>query len=849
MPPGPDRPLGPAILRIAAWPIETIAPLRGDAFAARVDAWIEAGDAIGRDSGTLTGRLHAVIPALADRATRRAALDLKRRLHGGAEPLPGEPVARLLASPALPPEVGDGLRRMARRRESHAAERAAIEAAHAAELDRAGAELARIARSDAFLRALCLASPSTYRQWCQSGAGGGRERSRRRLQATLHRYLMRAVGRATPNGLWAGIALEDPGLSAERPLDIRPAQAATRVSPALAPFARALEALNRQRPWIEAVGWRINPTLRRAGPERWVFGTVADGIWRALQVEHHPVLDWLTARAPASGGPWRLAEIEADLGRHAPPAAARAIAEGWIAAGLLWSDAAFPAIYADGWEALDAIASVLPAAEAPLWRRCRDALRQIAQTLEAGIDRLAPDALRAQLDAANAAAARVLDRYGPAEPHGDVLVVDRGAPFRFALSDAFAHAIDGRCRAAFAFDRFGLGTSESRIGLRRLFGGLGPGEAVPLADFLTRGLDTEPVPRGLAWEERVLPCAGDLAPQARAAFAGWERAIGAGWADPVLALEAGAAPDVPLPPGSALLLVGTGAEEPALRLGGITPEPCFFYARFSHLFGDAGAGPDPFRAWLQASLRAVEARAPHLRFADLAVRNQRAPNVAARPRLSPDLVDPLDPAALRELTVSCDAAGRPVLRRAGEAAALIPSARSAAYLGGLDRFAAILSGIAVFLGRPALLAPIPRLSREIADWHHLPRLDLGSTTISPERWTPPEALGAGLVAARGAERFILWRRFVREARLPAFVHSFQGRHQTESLLATASALGIEILAQDLAAHGPALRLQEVHPAPDRFVARDAEGRRYFAELAVAWAGDPAFFDGYPAPGS
>ncbi|MBY0295326.1 MAG: hypothetical protein K2X71_04685, partial [Methylobacterium sp.] len=80
MPPGPDRPLGPAILRIAAWPIETIAPLRDDAFAARVDAWIEAGDAIGRDGGTLAGRLHAVIPALGDRAARRAALDLKRRL-------------------------------------------------------------------------------------------------------------------------------------------------------------------------------------------------------------------------------------------------------------------------------------------------------------------------------------------------------------------------------------------------------------------------------------------------------------------------------------------------------------------------------------------------------------------------------------------------------------------------------------------------------------------------------------------------------------------------------------------------------------------------------------------------
>ncbi|WP_407520161.1 lantibiotic dehydratase [Methylobacterium oryzisoli] len=843
MPTVPDRPLGPAILRIAAWPIETLAPLRCDGFAARVDAWIEAGEAIDRDGATLAERLHALIPSLTDRAERRAALALKRRLHRGAKPLPGEAVARLLGSPALPPEAGDLLARMVRRQDAHAAERAAIEAAHAAELARAGAELARIARGDAFLRALCLASPSTYRQWHRAGAGEPSERSRRRLQATLHRYLMRAVGRATPNGLWAGIALEDPGMAAARPLDIRPAAAVTRVSPALAPFARALDALNRQRPWIEAVGWRVNPTLRRADPDRWVFGTVADGTWHALEVAHHPVLDWLAARAPR--GACRLAEIQADLGRHAPPAVARAITEGWIEAGLLWSDAAFPAIYADTWEALDLIAASLPAPEAALWRTCRDALRRIADAIEAEIEQVAPDALRAELDAANAVAAGLLDRYGPRGPRGDVLVVDRSAPFRFALTDAFARGIDRHCRAAFAFDRFGLGAIESRIAQRRLFGHMAAGEAVPLADFLIRGLDTEPAPHGLSWEERVLPAADDQAPQARAAFACWERAIAPRFAAPSLALPADDdGGGVLLPPGSALLLVGAGGEEPVLRLGGITPEPCFFYARFSHLFGSGG--PDPFRVWLDASLRAIEARAPHLRFPDLAVRNHRAPNVAARPRFSPDLLDPLDAATLRDALVSCDTAGRPVLQRAGESVGLIPSARSAAYLGGLDRFASILSGVAVGLGRPALLAPIPRLSREIAEWHHLPRLDLGATTISPERWTPPEAFGAGLVAARGAQRFILWRRFVREARLPAFVHTFQGRHQTESLLATASALGVEILAQDLAAHGPAFRLQEVHPAPDRFVVRDAEGQRYFAELAVAWAGDPAFFGGYPA---
>ena len=50
--------------------------------------------------------------------------------------------------------------------------------------------------------------------------------------------------------------------------------------------------------------------------------------------------------------------------------------------------------------------------------------------------------------------------------------------------------------------------------------------------------------------------------------------------------------------------------------------------------------------------------------------------------------------------------------------------------------------------------------------------------------------------------------------------------------------------QDLRAHGPSLRLQELFPAPDRFAVRDADGKRYLAELALAWQGDDDFWSGY-----
>jgi hypothetical protein len=80
--------------------------------------------------------------------------------------------------------------------------------------------------------------------------------------------------------------------------------------------------------------------------------------------------------------------------------------------------------------------------------------------------------------------------------------------------------------------------------------------------------------------------------------------------------------------------------------------------------------------------------------------------------------------------------------------------------------------------------------------------------------------------------------------LPDLVYTFQGRHQTESLLATDSAIAVELLCQELQAQGPSIRMQEVFPTPESFVVRDREGRRYVAELAVPWSADDAFWQDY-----
>jgi hypothetical protein len=841
-----ERWLGPAILRVAGWPIETLDGLRSQQLTKQIDDWIEREEHIRRESSRLVDKLHGIIPSLGEREIRRLALELKRLLHSTLEPLP--PTKALLANESVYRVIGPEVLACAAHRNEHAAERAEIEKAYAAELERAGGALDQIVSDERFQRALCLASSSVFRQWRNLGKGTASRRSRERLQSTLHRYLMRAVGRATPNGLWAGVVLEDMA-DVDVPLRVAARQSIIRVSPALAIFARGLEHMNRQRPWIEELTWRRNPTLRRGSDGAWQFGTFTEGLWSIRRIADHPQLGALVEQF-ALADRVTLRQIEIALRDRFPGTtslAARKVCEFWIGAGILWSTACLPAVFADPWEGLDTLIETLPASQRPLWRDCRMDLRKIADKVETAIDTIGPEELRNHFDDARKALEVVLGRYDAVvAPSEDVLVVDRTAPIRFSMSRDLARQIEKELRQYWAFDRYGLGEIETRIAIDNFFGLLPRKACVPLGELLSRGSETDPTQSARSWQERVFSKARpDHALQAREAFARWDRELepAVGRRIHSLAKDWVSSPYSVLSSGSALLLLGLSNRSAVLRIGGLTPEPCFFYSRFSHLFGS----DDAFLAWQRVAVAADGSRRPELRFLDLAIRNHFNPNVTARPPVAADFIDPLDTdsALLREGAVGCNRNGRPLLfARAGADKLLVPSARSAAYLGGLDRFASVLASVSFFLGRPPLLAPIPRLAREIDDWHHLPRLTLDDAVISPERWTPDSSLGSMLASARGAERFVLWRRFVRTAGLPNLIYTFHGRHQTESLLATDSALAVELLGRELQAQGPSVRMQEVFPAPEDFAVRDQNGHRYVTELAVPWPADAAFWRDY-----
>ena len=189
--------------------------------------------------------------------------------------------------------------------------------------------------------------------------------------------------------------------------------------------------------------------------------------------------------------------------------------------------------------------------------------------------------------------------------------------------------------------------------------------------------------------------------------------------------------------------------------------------------------------------------------------------------------------------------GRPVWFVPSTRALLVPCVHSAVALDGVDPGSRALGELSHLLGRPGLMRPLPVLRAELAAWRHLPRLVLDDgAVISPERWLPPTSLGEELARTAGLDRFIAWRRYVRSARLSDLVYAKYPPHPVETLLATDSVLAVERLGRALAAHGPDFRLQEVFPPVGEWWLRDAENRRYLAELGASWHGDDEFWREY-----
>ena len=196
---------GPAMLRVAGWPIESIDGVCSKHLANDVDHWLAQKKQIAQQAAQISDSLYSLVPNIPRKDTRAKVLALRRFLHSSTKACPRQPLHSLLSSKFVPSELKERIVSHSKVRENHDEEYRQLECLYESSLASERRELYRLAGDPVFQKALYLASSTTLRAL---QLGTQEKRQSLKLEQTLHSYVMRAVGRATPNALWAGVVLE-----------------------------------------------------------------------------------------------------------------------------------------------------------------------------------------------------------------------------------------------------------------------------------------------------------------------------------------------------------------------------------------------------------------------------------------------------------------------------------------------------------------------------------------------------------------------------------------------------------------------------------------------------------------
>jgi len=793
-PPSRDKGLniGPILVRCACFPVEMADPLISSGLAEAANSWLDREEELRSASHSLSEELFRIVPNEPDRKTRAQFISLRRALHGSLQPVPGVLLDAALASQAMAGDVKCSLARHAANRSEFAMDRERFDQLYQDAVARERAELFSVTADEAFRKALYVASPGTLSALARLPSAT--EKQRRRLEETLHSYLMRAVGRATPNGAWAGVAMEGQSEAQSRVI----------FTVLLDPFAAAIQAIVYQDRWRSEVPLRVNPTLRRCGSV-WRFDRFHDGAWNSYEVHDHPLLAQLTEL------PGTLPTLPADL------CARRDLVD----AGILLPTLELPRIFSDSWHALEQIIPLLPASEQGAWSECIRNLRELSEQLGPEYDSLPLEALQSGMETARFLVNALLARYGvnPISEDRHVLLADRRVTLSSPLPSDLTARLERAIRSYWSFDRYGMGEKKASSVRRLAFGQL-PEVGMTLRDVASRNT------------------AGTVADDEADYLKRWHNELAPVAHNQRHALSTSQS-SAPVPPGSGLMRVDAAGH---LGMGSISPDPCLFYSRWNALFRTAGRD-DLFYKWYRTGIQHTESTFPELHFTDVAFSGSVNMNSAARLNMTGRLLDASRQGA-ETLRLYSDSTDWPKLRAEASAPAMVPRLHCAALLDGSDADGLLIQQFSFLLGRPNLLRPLPSFREESETWHHLPRLTLDDFVVNPERWTPGQELVDELGSSSGSTRYLAWRRYARRSSLPDLVSIRSGGADSAFLLCSESALAIDLLGRRLNKHGGPLSIQEAWPSPRNSWVQDKRGFHYVAELALAWHGDQAFWASY-----
>jgi len=678
------------------------------------------------------------------------------------------------------------------------------------------------AGSPPFMRALSLSNPTLAERVELVHAEltvRPRNKDMRHLETTLYRTLARAAGRPVPCDLWAGTALAQFG---ERTA-IEPAPRRIHVAPDLQPFAAILAALRRRPPYRGRGRFKLNCTVHVADERAVYWRRLDDGSTLRSELRCPSGLERILD-AVERGGIATLhehARALAELGLQ--QSVARDLLLGLFDHGLLVGGIALPTRFRCAWEALEAVARMLPSAGAASWRAAIERMRAIAARVVAWSDHASPAMLRRLQASARHCVeglARQLGLEVPPIPRAP-LRCDASVPAAITLGPRMRDRIAASIEDYSRFQaQYGIGWDLYRAAIATL-----PARSSGLADIVA-----PPPYQGAPVWERLLDALGPSG-RAPARARAWTRLLSASESVEVR-------PDAELQPiGTPVSLFSVGLrgeleEGRGFVVRGTIDSVTAPWARHTPLWTAPSDSLDPFGRWLADRLREEGLRCGVRPL--MLVGPTGGPNTLAQPELGLATVEPWGTTTaalpLRGARIIVEpSSGLPWLSRDGvERCAVLAVTSASLGTGDPVSRALLLTGQ---LGSPVADMPAHTVpfAIELERERSSPRVVVGRDIVRTRRTVLAGATWAALVGDRDpARRYARWQALALRHEWPRLVLVRRGGR------------GLVVPRDCALAVGAALEGAAVEPFvvvedfDDHAWLAGVDGRRCVAELAIGF---------------
>lgn len=284
-----------------------------------------------------------------------------------------------------------------------------------------------------FMKALRLSNPIVAEKVKGVEAKQPRSKTIRRLENTLYRYLARAVGRTTPNGLWAGVS----SIQFDEQMTQETTIAQYAFSPDLRPFQTLLRSLACQPVYRETAQWQINPTLSQSNQNAWHFWQRTKlGQVERRELESDELLNQLlTGLIRLNQGTITelLSGLE-NISSNLNELELRSLLYIFIDNGLLLGGVDLPNHFDTPWSALELAAQQLHKQHQSTWLQTIEQLKHICSTLDTTIEEIALNEFEQHLTQAATCVTKLADTFEVELQLPDPLLhCDLTSPFQVSL--------------------------------------------------------------------------------------------------------------------------------------------------------------------------------------------------------------------------------------------------------------------------------------------------------------------------------------------------------------------------------------------------------------------------------